>query len=150
MKTALTILLSAGLILVPSAVVAQDDFSGRWVPDMGTQIQDAALSPFAAASPPVLITQTADGLAWETHDGRKLAIRLNEPSVVSGRTYTARWVNRSLLLEARTTLPDGRVLTMLQVLLRNANGDVELLSFLPLSGSNDGTKIVGLVHHKAK
>lgn len=150
MKTALTLLLCAGLLLAPSAAAAQDDFSGRWVPDMGTKIQDAALSPIASAAPPILITQTADALSWETPDGRRHAIRMNEPSVVSGRTYTARWVNRSLLLESRTTLPDGRMFTMLQVLLRNANGDLEVLSFLPLSSSNDGTEIVRLVYHKTK
>jgi hypothetical protein len=150
MKTCLVISLCAGLLLLPSVSFAQDDFGGRWEMSGGTPISEVAVSPFAAAAPPVVITQTADAISWKTADGRQLAIRLNEPTVVSGRTYTARWMNRVLLLEARSTRPDGSIFTMLQILLRNANDELELLSFLPLPRSNEGTEVGRLVYYRRK
>ena len=150
MKTCLVGLLWASLLLLPSVSFAQEDFRGRWRVNETTLISDMWLSPFAAAAPPVVITQTADTLSWETADGRQLSIRLSEPSVISGRTYTARWVDRALLLEARWTLPEGRVVTIAQVLLRNANDELELVSFVPLLRSTEGTGTTRLVYHRRK
>jgi hypothetical protein len=150
MKNRLAMFLCAGLLVVPAVSSAQEDFRGTWEVDMSTPISDSAVSPFAAAQPPVAITQTADTISWETADGRQLQLRLNEPSMIAGRTYTARRVNRALLLEARSTRPDGRSVTMLQILLRNANDELELLSFLPLPRSNERTEIGRLVYKRRK
>jgi hypothetical protein len=150
MKARLIGSVCSGLVLLSSVSFAQEDFSGRWRPDERTLISDAWASPFAAAAPPVVITQTTDALSWEAADGRQQTIRLNEPSVVSGRTYTARWVDRALQLEARYTLPDGRTVTLLQVLLRNANDELEIVSFFPLPRSNQGTEISRLIYYRRK
>jgi hypothetical protein len=150
MKLCVAVSLFAGLLLLPSVSSAQDDFSGRWVVDMWTPINEMAASPFAASAPPVVITQTREGISWASADGRQLVILLNEPSVIAGRTYTARWVNRALLLEARSTFADGRTFTMVQVLLRNANDDLELFSFLPMPRSNEATEVGHLIYHRRK
>ena len=150
MKTCLAASLCAVLLLLPSAASAQDDFSGRWVVDMWTPINEMAVSPLSGSGSPVVLTQTVDGISWSTADGRQLAIRLSEPSVIAGRTYTARWVNRALLLEARSTLRDGSTFTMVQMLLRNANDDLELFTFLPIPQSNQGSEVGHLIYHRRK
>ena|SRR5687768_16911671 len=87
------------LLLLPSVAFAQDNFSGRWYTPGHTSLADIQ-GPFWASAD---ITQTADAISWQTDDGRALTIRMNEPSVVNGVTYTARWVRSMLLLESRRT-----------------------------------------------
>ena len=150
MKACLVGLVTVGMVLVSSVSFAQDDFSGRWRPSDTTLISDAWASPFASAAPPVLITQTSDAISWQAADGRPLAIKLNEPFVIAGRTYTARWVDRVLLLEASWALPEGRKMTMVQALVLKANDELEIVSFVPRSLGKEGTEIIRLVLHRSK
>ena len=153
MKTCLVSLLYAGLLLLPSAALAQDDFAGRWGVDGSTQLADIGVSPFGASP---VFTQTADTISWQSSDGRQQTLRLNGPSVIYGRTYTARWVERTLLLESRTSLPNGGAFVVLQILLRNAADELELISVAPVlarEGVNvalarEGTDLRRLVYRR--
>jgi hypothetical protein len=135
MKACLVRLVCVGLLLLPSAALAQDDLSGQWGVPGSTNLADIGVSPFGAAA---VITQTADAISWRLADGRELTMRLNQPSEVLGFTYTARWVHRALLLEARRPLPDGRSLTTVQVLFRNADDELELVSVTPVPQTHVG------------
>jgi hypothetical protein len=128
MKTRLAILLCVGLLLVPSAAAAQDDFSGRWELPGSTNIAHVANSPFGVSP---VITQTADTISWQAASGETLELRLNGPSTFLGRTYTVRWLHRALLLEGQWTWRGGRTFTVVQILFRNTNGDLELVSVVP-------------------
>jgi hypothetical protein len=135
------------MFLLPSPSFAQADLSGRWAVSGTTLISEMWVSPFASAETPVVITQTRDAISWNTADGSQQTIRFNEPSVISIRTYAARWVGRALLLETRATFGTGDVLTFAQVLFRNANDELEIVSFTP-TASADGTKVGRLVYHR--
>jgi hypothetical protein len=143
MKAGLWGLLCAGSLLLPSAALAQDDFSGQWGVPGSTNLADIGVSPFGAAA---VITQTADAISWQLADGRELMMRLNEPSEVLGFTYIARWVHRALMLEAKWPLPDGRSLTTVQMLFRNGNDELELVSVTPVPE----TRVGRLVYRRRK
>jgi hypothetical protein len=129
MKTCLVMFAFVGLMILPSAARAQDDFSGRWEAPGSTLLADLGMSPFGA---PAVFTQTADTLSWPGSDGRTHTLRLNGTSVVYERTYTARWSGRALLLEWKPSLPDGSAFTLLQILFRNEKGELELISMQPM------------------
>ena len=150
MKTCLVGVMCVWISLLPSASFAQDDLSGRWAVAETTPITEMWASPFATAAPPVVITQTSDAISWNTADGSEQTIRFNGPSVVTIRTYNARWAGRALLLETRATFATGDVLTFAQVMFRNANDELEIHSFMPAAGSVAGTKAGRLVYHRRK
>lgn len=143
MKACLVRVLCAGLLLLPSTALAQDDFSGQWGLPGSTSLADIGVSPFGSGA---VITQTADAISWRLADGRVLTMRLDEPSEVLGFTYTARWVHRALLLEAQWPLSGGRSLTTVQLLFRNANDELELVSVTPVPETNLGR----LVYRRSK
>jgi hypothetical protein len=150
MKTCLVGVMCVGMFLLPSASSAQDDLSGRWGAAETTLISEAWPSPFSSAARRFVITQTRDALSWDTADGSQQTIRFNEPSVVTMRTYNARWVGRALLLDTRATSAPGEVLTFAQVLFRNGNDELEIHSFMPTAGSAEGTKVSRLVYYRRK
>ena len=78
-KTRRISVLAGGLLLRPSVSFAQDDFSRRWEMPGSTPISEVAVSPFASAAPPVVITQTADVISWQTADARPQTIAASEP-----------------------------------------------------------------------
>lgn len=134
MKACLVRVLGAGLLLLPSIAFAQEDFSGRWEAPGSTQLADLGIGPFGAAP---VITQTADGISWPNAEGDEQTLRLDGPSVVNEHTYTARWVHRALVIESRWPRVSG-VLTIVQILIRNASDELELVSVLPLSPQDGG------------